>query len=292
MCRGFGDLRRIAPQDRRAALGRDHRVDRILEHQDPIGDAECERTARAALADHDGDHRALEARHHLQRLRDRLGLATLLGAEPGIRARRVDEANDRALESRREPHEARRFAIALGARHAEVAMDVVLRVAALLVAEHEHFPFIELRDAADDRRIVAEAAIAVELDEVVHQQADVIHHVRPRRMPRELDFLLRRQIGEDFFLELLRLLLEPPDLRGEVDGLGRQVPQVGNLLFEIDDRPLELEDHAVGYRRRFGRRHGYGLARYRPTSSRSTAAGLGCQVIVVSERYQDTCLRA
>ena len=70
-------------------------------YQDPIGDAERERATRAALADHDRDHRALEARHHLQRLRDRLGLAALLGAEAGIRARRVDEADDRPAEPRR-----------------------------------------------------------------------------------------------------------------------------------------------------------------------------------------------
>ena len=98
-----------------------------------------------------------------------------------------------------------------------------------------------------------EAAIAVQLDEVVHEQPDVIHHVRPRRVARELDLLLRAELGEDFLLELARLLLELADLGGEVDGLGRQAAELADLLLEVDDRTLELEDHAVGERRRFGR---------------------------------------
>jgi len=59
---------------------------------------------------------------------------------------------------------------------------------------------------------------AVQLEEVVHQEIDVVEHVRARRVPRELHLLLRRQLGEHFLLKLARLLLELADLAGEVDG--------------------------------------------------------------------------
>ena len=89
-------LARVLPQDRGAALGRDHRVDRVLQHQDPVGDAERERAARAALADDHGDDGRRQRRHLEDVARHRLGLAALLGAEAGVGARRVDERDDRA----------------------------------------------------------------------------------------------------------------------------------------------------------------------------------------------------
>src|SRR6185437_4505691 len=38
------------PQDRRTALGRDHRVGAVLEHEEPVAHTDAERTPRAALA--------------------------------------------------------------------------------------------------------------------------------------------------------------------------------------------------------------------------------------------------
>src|SRR5690606_21659639 len=40
----------VLPEDGRAPFGRDHRVDRVLEHLYPVADADRERAARAALA--------------------------------------------------------------------------------------------------------------------------------------------------------------------------------------------------------------------------------------------------
>jgi len=50
--RGLGSARAVTPEDRRAALRRDHRVRRVLHHEDAVGDAERERPAGSALADH------------------------------------------------------------------------------------------------------------------------------------------------------------------------------------------------------------------------------------------------
>ncbi len=47
----------VAPQDRGAAFRRDHRIDRVLQHQHGIAGGERDRAARAAFADDRGDER-------------------------------------------------------------------------------------------------------------------------------------------------------------------------------------------------------------------------------------------
>ena len=78
-----GDRRLVgaAPQDGGTALGRDHRIDRVLEHQDAVGGGQRDGPAGAALADDGGDERHLEREADLDRARDRLGLAALLGID-------------------------------------------------------------------------------------------------------------------------------------------------------------------------------------------------------------------
>ena len=53
----------------------------------------------------------------------------LLGADPGISARRVDEGKQRQAELLGELHQPERLAVALGPRHAEVARAALLGVA-------------------------------------------------------------------------------------------------------------------------------------------------------------------
>src|SRR6059036_869642 len=61
---GCGELQRLGgpfllagvfPEDRRAALGRDHRIHRVLEHHDAVRHADGERPARSPLTDHRGE---------------------------------------------------------------------------------------------------------------------------------------------------------------------------------------------------------------------------------------------
>ena len=157
-----------------------------------------------------------QARHDLEVLGDGLGLAALLGVDAGIGAGRVDEGEDGQPEPRRQLHQAPRLAVALGARHAEVAPHVLLGAAPLLVADDHHRPPAEAPHAADDRLVVAEGAIAVQLDEVLEQAADVIERERAQRMARQQHLLPRRQLGEDLALQLARLALEPADLELEL----------------------------------------------------------------------------
>ena len=58
---GLPRLAGVAPQDRGAALRRDHRVDRVLLHQHAVGERDRDRAARAALADHARHDRHLAA---------------------------------------------------------------------------------------------------------------------------------------------------------------------------------------------------------------------------------------
>ena len=53
--------------------------------------------------------------------------------------------------------------IALGLGHAEVAVDLLLGVAPLLVPDHHAALAVEAREPADDRRVVGERAVAVQL---------------------------------------------------------------------------------------------------------------------------------
>ena len=100
---GLLRLAAVAPEDRRAALGRDHRVDRVLLHQHAVGDGERDRAARAALADHAGDRR--HARAATIRACERAiapPWPCCSAATPGIGAGRVDQRDDREAEALRE----------------------------------------------------------------------------------------------------------------------------------------------------------------------------------------------
>ena len=117
--------------------------------------------------------------HHLAQVDgDRLGDAALLGLDARVRRRRVDEHDDRPAELLGQLHHAQRLAVALGPRVAEVAEDLLLGVAALLVADDQHRLPLVVGEAGDDGVIVGEAAVAVDLDEVGEQPLDVVERVR------------------------------------------------------------------------------------------------------------------
>ena len=49
----------------------------------------------------------------------------------------------------------------------------------------------EIGEAGDDRAVIGEAAVAVDLEKVAHQQVDVVERLRPIGMPREAHALDR-----------------------------------------------------------------------------------------------------
>src|SRR5262249_33742067 len=142
-----------------------------------------------------------------------LRLAALLGTDPGIGARRVDERDDRRPELVGEAHETERFSISLGMGHAEVARDVLAGVAALLVTQRDHGPPLEAREPAHEGLVVAEDAAAVELAPVPEREVHEVERGGPLRMPRDLRALPRGQAAIGLSLEAGETAFEPRDLR-------------------------------------------------------------------------------
>jgi len=86
-------------------------------------DCDGKRAAGAAFADDRHDDRYAQAGHLVQVAPDGLGLAAFLGADAGIRTRRIDEREQGQAEFLGELHEPQRLAVTLRPWHAEVAMD-------------------------------------------------------------------------------------------------------------------------------------------------------------------------
>src|SRR5262249_22712190 len=137
-----------------------------------------------------------------------LGLSPLLGVDPRVGPRRVDERQDRPAELRRELHDAQRLAVALRLCHPEVARDLLLRVPSLLVADDRDRTVLVEREAADERGIVAVAAVAVDFSPLCEQGLDVVEGVRTVRVARDERLLPRRQAREHGLALLLELLAE------------------------------------------------------------------------------------
>ena len=91
--------------------------------------------------------------------------------------------------------------------------------------DHDLF-LADLREAADERVVVAEAAVAAHLHEVGGEELEVVERVRPLRMPHDLDALPWREVGVELVALLIELSLELLQLR-----LG-----VGDVLLELDFR--------------------------------------------------------
>ena len=106
---------------------------------------------------------------------------------PGWAPGHVDEGHDRQSESLGELHDPHRLAIALGVRHPEVAPDVLVGVGALLLADDDDRPAVERREPGDHRLVVAEEAVAVQLDEPVGHRRDELERPRPPQVARQLD---------------------------------------------------------------------------------------------------------
>jgi hypothetical protein len=184
----------------------------VLEHQHAIADAQTQCAAAAAFADHGDDQRYLQRRHLAQVHRNRLGLPALFRANAGIRALRVDEAEDRELEFLGELHHPQSFAKSLGPRLPEVADHFLLRVAPLLVPNDADRGPLEAAEAGDDRRVIPELPVAVDLDPLLDHRGDEVERVRPLGMPRDERLLPRREVRIDFVGDFGKLLPEVGDL--------------------------------------------------------------------------------
>src|SRR5262249_32629601 len=147
-----------------------------------------------------------------------LGLPALLGADAREGARRVDQADDRQPKLCRQAHALECLAIALGMGAAVHALAALCERVALLLADEHDAKVAQPGETRADGAVVPEGTVAVQFDELLEDQVEVIERLRTIRVPGHLDCLPGRQIAVDLSLEVDQFptnaahLLAAPDL--------------------------------------------------------------------------------
>ena len=215
----------------------------MLQHIDAVGGGDRDGAAGAAFADDDRDRRHLERQAGGGRARDGLGLASLLGADAGIGAGSVHQRQKRDLETVGKLHQAHRLAVAFRPHRAEIVLDAACRVRALLLADHRHRLAAEAGEAADDRLIVAEIAVAGQGREITEQALDVVDAMRPVGMAGDLHLLPGGKCLVEVAQGIARTLFQPVDLVGDIDRLAvlGKLLQLEDLELQILHRLFEIE---------------------------------------------------
>ena len=75
-------------------------------------------------------------------------------------------------------HDAQRFAVALGLRHAEISQQLLFGIAAFLLADDHNRLAFEEAHAGHDRFIVAKEAVPMQFFETTEKALNVIERVR------------------------------------------------------------------------------------------------------------------
>jgi hypothetical protein len=153
------------------------------------------------------------------------------------------KVKQRQLEALGHLHQAQRLAIAFRARHAEIALDLALGVASLLVADDHHRLAVDARQSTHDRGVVGIGAIACQLLEFIADELQVVEGVGSLRVARELRDLPGRECLEDFRGAKFQLLAQLADLffdveRAAMAGMAKLLDlrfQFGDGLFEIEE---------------------------------------------------------
>ena len=84
-------------------------------------------------------------------------------------------------------HQPQRLAVSVRGRHTEVALYVLLRIRALRLRDHRHRDPAEPGNATNDRLIIGEISVPVELYKVGKQLTDIIASHRTVIHSRQLD---------------------------------------------------------------------------------------------------------
>src|SRR5262249_48467241 len=130
-----------------------------------------------------------------------------------------------------------------GPRHPEIVLEPRGSVVALLLTDQHDGRVAEPRRAADDRLVIAEAAIAAERHEILEQLALIVEEVRPERMTGNLGLLPWRQGCIEVRQALGRLALELADLLVDRHSriVDRERPELGDFPFEFSNLAFEFE---------------------------------------------------
>src|SRR4249919_3124977 len=97
----------------------------------------------------------------------------------------VDQRNNRQPKLFREPHQAKRFAVALGVSTAEIPFHIFLRIAAFLMRDHGATVLPEFCQTARHRFVISESAITVQFKPISEATSDIVERERARDMTRQ-----------------------------------------------------------------------------------------------------------
>ena len=145
----------------------------MLLHGHAVAHGQRQGAPASALAQKHAHHRNGKARHGHQIVGDGVALAALLGLGAAEGALGVHQTENRPAELLRLAHEAQRLAVALGLGASEVAGHAVGQVHALLLGNDRHGMPRDPPDAGEDGPVVGEGAVAVQLDEALHDAVEV-----------------------------------------------------------------------------------------------------------------------
>src|SRR5712691_10462354 len=232
-------LCRIAPDDGSAPLRRNDGIQAVLHNIDAVTDRNRQGSSGAAFPRYRDDDRYRYSRHFSQVPRNRFTLAAFLRINPRIRARSINQREDRAAELRREMHHAQGFAITFGFRLAKIACQALLRVSAFLMTDDGHGPSVIFPETRYNGLIVSISAVAVQLDKIGKQQPNEVERIRTLWVSGNMRALPRSQVRVKFASQFGNLMTDAFELRISFV-VTRQSPQLLDVLFEALEFLLAL----------------------------------------------------
>jgi len=126
--------------------------------------------------------------------------------------------------------------------HPEVAPEILLGIPAALVADDHDGLAVQPGPSSHDGSVLAERAIAVQLDEVREDQPVVVIGERALVRSRDLHALQGGEVPVDLLAQLGELALQRRDLLGNVQLAVPGEPfQLVDLLLELQNRFFEVQ---------------------------------------------------
>ena len=141
-------------------------------------------------------------------------------------------------------------------RAAPVAGDVLLGFLALAVADEQEPAVADAGESGRDRLVLPVAPVALELDVLVEHAGDVVGGLGPQGVARDLDDVVRGEVGIDLFPHAVQLALQRLQLAVEIHPrrLGEAL-QLTDFHLELHDGTFEGEADADGLLGCFAVRH-------------------------------------
>ena len=237
----LGAFRAVRPKDGSAPFGGDNGIHGMFQHQDPVSDRNGQSSAGATFTGDADDDGGAQARHFTQITGDGLGLTALFRANARIGAGGVNKGDDRQLELFRHLHKTERLAVAFRIWHAEIAVDLLLGIAPLLVADNHDRLAFEAGEAANYGVIIAKVPVAMKFDKLGEHEIDIVLGKGTVDMTGYLCGLPAGEVGKDIRPHLLHTPFKGGHISADVQAASCQRSKFLDFLFQLDDRLFKFK---------------------------------------------------